>query len=103
MGMSVNQKHTSTGVKGPVLMDWVPGGFATVGVWTDGAIYGVEYTLDVLNDSSVTVRWFNDPAMPPGTSASKTTSYDSPVRAVRVNITVLSGSILEFKVLQSSD
>ena len=103
MGMSVNQKHTSTGVKGPVLMDWVPGGFATVGVWTDGAIYGVEYTLDDVNDPSATVRWFSDPAMPAGTSVSKTTTYDFPVRSVRINITVLSGSILEFKVLQSSD
>lgn len=96
------QSYTTTGAKTPVVMDHLTCPFnATVAAYLVSggtATFTVEYCLDDLNDASITARWIAD-ANATSVSATKVLNYNNPVRAVRLNIAAISGTI-EFKVLQ---
>jgi hypothetical protein len=95
---------TSTGAKTPCLVDSQQSPFnASVGVAVLGtATYGIEYTLDDVNNSAITPVWFADANLPPGQTASGVSNYMFPVQAIRVNITALTGAGLRFTVLQGT-
>lgn len=96
------QTHTTTGAKDPVLLDWTLTPFAvSVGVElaSGTATFKVQYTLDDLNSSSPTPYWFDDANIPAGTTATDITNYVVPIRAVRLNIAAISGTV-NFKVVQ---
>ena len=91
----------TTGAQAPIILDQAVAPFTVgVGVYlTAGtASYAVQFTFDDPNGAA-TLRWFNDATLGSGTT-SGTTSYAFPVRAVRLNITTLTGGNLEFKVIQ---
>lgn len=62
------------------------------------ATYGIEFTLDDVNDPSAV--WFPDANLAPGQTANGVTNYMFPVRGIRVNVTALTGTI-RFTILQS--
>lgn len=102
MGNPVYQSYTTTGAKTPVLLDWTLTPFnASVFAYlvSGSATYAVQFTADPIDDASVTPRWYDDANLPTGTTASGSSNYMFPVRAVRINIASISG-VLEFKVLQ---
>lgn len=101
----VYQTYTTTGAKPWVIVDQAVGPFTmnvAAYIASGTATYGIEYTLDDPNledPNDVTVRVWPDANAPTGTTTSKISPYSAPVRAVRVNIASISGS-LEFKVVQ---
>lgn len=102
MAQPVYQTHTTTGTKTAILLDHMQAPFnANVAcvLATGSCTYGLFYTLDDVNDASVTARWLEDATAPAGTTATKVVALASPIRALRVVITVISGT-LEVKVLQ---
>ena len=111
MGAPVNQVFNSsspgfsTGPQSPVSTDNYQGAFSCrVGVYIpagSSATYGVEFSMDNVNDSTITPRWFPDDMLPAGQTASGTSTYFAPIQFVRANISALSGA-LEMKVLQGS-
>lgn len=64
------------------------------------AAYAVQFTLDDVNDTSITAVWFDDANNPTGTAASAVGNYAFPVRAIRANAATLTGGSLRFKVMQ---
>jgi len=101
MANPVYRTYTATGAQTPVALNYyqTPGN-VSVGVWlvnSATATFGVEFTLD--DPQSANARWYDDPVLGPTSSASGVTSYLYPVRAVRLNISAISGTV-EFKVLQ---
>ncbi len=111
MGAPVNQVFNSsspgfsTGPQSPVSIDNYQGAFSCrVGVYIPAgstATYDVEFSMDNVNDPTITPRWFPDGLLPAGSTTSGTTTYFAPIQFVRVNIASLSGQ-LEMKVLQGS-
>jgi hypothetical protein len=102
MGVPVYQSYTTTGAQTPVALDYFQTPFnASVFAYivTGAVTYAVQYTADPIDDTSVTPRWFDDANLPTGTTASGSSNYMFPVRAVRINIASNTGTI-EFKVLQ---
>ncbi|WP_213775107.1 hypothetical protein [Bradyrhizobium sp. dw_78] len=102
MAAPIYETYTTTGAQDPIPLNYYQTPFnASVFVYINGgtATYGVQYTADPTNSASITPRWFDDANMPAGTAASATSNYMFPVRAVRVNITAITGSV-EFKILQ---
>lgn len=102
MAQPVYQSYTTTGTKTTIVLDHMQAPFnANVAcvVASGTCTYGLFYTLDDVNDASTTARWLEDATAPAGTTATKVVGLTSPVRAVRVVITVISGT-LEVKVLQ---
>jgi hypothetical protein len=96
------QTHTTTGEKDAILVDQAQSPFnmsASVVVASGTATFGVQYTMDDLNDSSITPFWFDDANIPAGSTASEATNYMFPIRAIRINISAISGSV-RFTVLQ---
>lgn len=99
--------HTS-GSDGLALVDWsqspfnlgyaveVPGGVTTSFI--------VQYTLDDVNDSTWTPVWINDATNGTAKTGSVSGSYTFPIRALRVNVSSLTGGVasLRFAVLQGS-
>lgn len=61
------------------------------------ATYAVQYTADPID--SANARWYDDPTLKTGTTTSGSSSYQFPVRGVRISIAANSGTV-EFKVLQ---
>lgn len=93
---------TTTGAKTPVVTDYQQSPFnaSVAAIIASGtATYGIEYTLDDPDGAAVT--WFSDANLPPGQTATGVSNYAFPVRAVRVNITAISGS-LRFVFLQGT-
>ena len=95
--------YNTTGEKEPWNADWMIAPFnvtASAVIVSGGANYSIEYTLDDLNDLSVTPRWLATEGAPAGTTTSKTISLTFPVRFLRINIAVITGTV-ELKLLQS--
>lgn len=93
--------YTTAGAQDPWNVDWVITTFnvsVLAYVVSGTASYSIEYTLDDLN-GDLPVRWVETDAAPAGTSATKLVWIEYPVRAVRMNIAVVTGSI-EMKCLQ---
>lgn len=102
MGVPVYQSYTTTGAKTAVALDYFQTPFnASVFAFlvSGSATFAVQFTADPIDDATITPRWFDDANLPTGTTASGASNYMFPVRAVRINIAVISG-VLEFKVLQ---
>lgn len=104
MGNPVYQSHSSAGQKPPVVVDWtIPEFKLTVACLVSFAsgvgTYNVEYTLDDVNDTTITPRWIVD-ANATAATTDKILNYQFPVRAVRLNITAYTSGSFELKVLQ---
>lgn len=102
MANPVYQSYTTTGAKPPVSLDYCQTPFnASVFVYlaTGTATFAVQFTADPIDDTTVTPRWYDDANLPTGSTANGSSNYMFPVRAVRINIAVISGTV-EFKVLQ---
>lgn len=101
--ISFVQTSTTTGQKVPFIPNILQGPFnvsaAVVLVGSSTGTYGVEFTLDDVNDPTITPVWFNDANLPTGQTANGVTNYAFPVRAIRINIAAVSGSI-RFTVIQ---
>lgn len=97
------QTHTTTGIKTPWNADWMIAPFnTTVGaiIASGAATYAIQYCLDDLNDTAVTPRWIDTADAPTGTNTTKVIQFTFPVRFVRINIAVITGTV-EFKIIQS--
>jgi hypothetical protein len=96
----------ATGPSAPIALDWMQNPFnATLQVFLNGtATFGVEYTLDnIMTTPPANVRWVPNSAalgLAPASTAGGTAQYTTPVCAVRVNPTALTGT-LELRVVQS--
>ncbi len=101
MGMPNYITYTTTGAQTPISLDWMLAPFnVSIAIWLTGtATYALQYTLDDVNDPTITPRWFDSTDMPTGTTASGVTNFAFPVRFIRVNIAALTGT-LELKVIQ---
>lgn len=91
------------GPQAPVNLDYLPLTQTTVAVYltTGTASFGVEYTLDDLNDPTVTnPQWFASKEIPAGTAATTYGAFWQPWRFVRINIAALTGT-LDFYISQS--
>ena len=102
MAAAFYQTHTTTGAKTPWNGDWQLDHFTvTIAaiIVSGAATYSVEYTLDDLNDTSVTPRWLTFDEAPVGTTATKVIQLNNPVLWVRINIAVITGTV-EFKIIQ---
>ena len=92
-----------TGPQDPVNLDFIPDATTFVGVYSDGGApsYGVEFTIDDVNDQDVTPRWFVLKDIPFGSSNSQYASFSFPAMFVRLNIALFT-SPLELKISQST-
>lgn len=93
--------YTTTGEKDPWNADWLIAPFTTtIGaiIVSGAAEYAIEFTLDDLTDTAVTPRWIAFADAPAGTTVSKVIHANFPVRFVRINIAVITGSV-EFKII----
>lgn len=105
MGNPNYQSISATGTGTPVILDWtvVPFNvsFAVELQGSSTATFGVQYTLDDVNDGSRSATWYYDSNVGSGTTGTFVGNYMFPVRAVRLETTALSanGSIV-FAVLQ---
>lgn len=99
------QRSSTTGAKAPFLCDYSQSPFnMSVAAVLEGAAtatYAVQYTLDDLNDASITPVWFDDAKLPTGTAANGVSNYMFPVRAVRINIAAISGTV-RFTAIQGT-
>ncbi len=66
--------------------------------------YTVQYTLDDVNDAAWTPVWFPDPINSTAQTASVAGNYLSPITAIRVNVSALSGgtALIRLAILQGS-
>lgn len=102
MANPVYQSYTTTGAMTPVSLNYFQTPFnASVFVFiaSGAATFAVQYTADPIDNPAVTPRWFDDANLPTGSTASGTSNYMFPVRAVRINIAANTGTV-EFKILQ---
>lgn len=91
------------GPQTPVNLDYLPNTQTTVAVAliSGTASFSVEYTLDDLNDLSVTnPQWFTSKEIPAGTAATTYGAFWQPWLFARINIAAMTGA-LEFKIAQS--
>jgi len=90
------------GPQGAVNLDFLPFGTTTVAVIVVSGVaeFSVEFTLDDVNDATVTPRWLTLEDIPAGTSETIYSAFYWPVQFIRLNIEALTGD-LEFKVAQS--
>jgi|SRR5882724_3385857 len=98
------QISTTTGAKTPCLVDNQQSPFnASVGVIVVGtATYGVEFTMDDVNNPAITPVWLPDANLPAGQTANGVTNYMFPVMGIRINIAAITGAGLRFIVLQGT-
>lgn len=102
MGVPFLASYSTIGTKTACIVDWavVPFNVSVGVVLVSGtATFGVQYTLDDVNNAAVTPRWIADATLPAGTSSTGFSAYQSPVQAIRMNIQSI-GGVLEFKVVQ---
>lgn len=95
---------TTTGAKTPCIVDRAqsPFNLSVAAIVLGTATYGIEYTLDDVNDATITPAWFSDANLPPGQVASGVSNYMFPVQAIRINITAITGAGVRFIVLQGN-
>jgi len=95
---------TTTGAKTPCITDrsQSPFNMSVAAIVLGTATYGIEYTLDDVNDPTVTPVWFPDANLPTGQTASGVTNFMFPIQAVRINIAAISGAGVRFVVLQGT-
>jgi len=100
------QTSTTTGAKTPCLVDNQQSPFnLSVGVILNAgatATYGVEFTMDDVNNPAITPVWLPDANLPAGQAANGVTNYMFPVMGIRVNIAAVTGAGLRFIVLQGT-
>src|SRR4030095_11673454 len=91
-----------TGPQTPISMEAMIVSASTVAVVivNGTATYGVEVTLDDVNDQTVVPEWFPLEGMPPGTTATKYVGFVEPFAFIRINLAALTGEV-QFKLLQS--
>lgn len=91
---AVTRTISSTGTAAPIVLDrWQSPFNVSYSVALSGsATYGVEFTLDDPNGSFAPV-WMSDANNGAGTVANAVGNYAFPVRAMRLNVTALTGSI----------
>lgn len=96
--------YTTTGAKTPVIVDdqQSPFNASVAAIVVGTGTYGVEFTMDDVNNSNITPVWFPDANLPPGQTANGVSNYMFPIRAVRINITVIGGAGIRFVVLQGT-
>lgn len=107
MGNPVTQRFAVgsivLGPQTPVNLDYLALTQTTVAVAiiTGTAAFGVEYTLDDLNDPAVTApQWFASKGIPPGTAATIYDAIIQPWLFARINITAMTGT-LQFQIAQA--
>lgn len=95
---------TTAGAQAPVSVNHLAPAEASLAIYdvAGDAEYGVEFTLDDVNNTNITPRWFELADIPAGSSGSKFTSITFPCKFVRLNLTLLTDTV-EFKVLQTVD
>jgi len=103
MGNPVLQIVSGTGTAAPVALDWLRCPFAaTVSVTVPGGVtaaFTLEQTLDnVMTTPAASVRWYTETGSP--TTASGVVHLTTPVCAVRLNVTSLTGGNLELRAVQ---
>mgnify|MGYP003462309419 CR=1 FL=1 len=93
---------TIVGPQTPVCLDFIPQTDTFIGVViVDGtADFGIEFTLDDVNDPDVTPRWFELNEIPKGTVSTTYAHISFPLRFARVHIETFTGH-LELKVAQA--
>ena len=67
------------------------------------ATFEVDYTLDPLNpgpSDPQSPTWFTTAGIPAGSTGNSQAQITTPVTALRLNVSALSGGVLYFKVLQ---
>lgn len=99
------QSINATGAATACVLDWtvVPFNVSAAVILTAGtATYGVQYTLDDVNNATAqTVRWIADPSIGTGITSTGFTQFLSPVQAIRLNVASIGATgNLEFKVIQ---
>lgn len=99
------QRFTTTGAKTPYILDYAQSPFnVSVQVVLEGAstaTYGVQYTLDDPDETRWTPVWTDDANLPTGQTANGVSNYLFPVRAVRINIAAISGTV-RFTTIQGT-
>lgn len=104
MANPVYWSYTTTGAKTPWNADYAVAPFqaTAAAIIVDGtAEYAIQYTLDDLNNTAITPRWLDTAEAPTGTSTTKVIAVTFPIRWLRINIAVITGT-LEFKIIQSN-
>ncbi len=91
------------GPQTPINMDYIPYGTTTIAVVvvSGQATFSVEFTLDDVNNASVTPRWLALTDFPEGSSDTAYSVFHGPMTYIRINLEAVTGSV-EFKVAQSS-
>lgn len=64
------------------------------------ATFTVQWTLDDVNDSAFTPVWFPDPTNGSSQTTSVSGVYTTPIRAIQVNCSALSGGNARLAVIQ---
>lgn len=104
MGNPIRRAYTplDSGPQAPFPLDWLPVAQTTIGVFiVDGAAtFGIEWTLDDVNDPAVTPRWFPSEEIPAGTAATKYAAVHNPWLFGRINFSLITGNV-ELKVQQA--
>lgn len=104
MPQANSASYTTTGAKPAVILDEQQSPFnaSVAAIVVGSGTYGVEYTFDDVNNAAITPVWFPDVNLPAGQVASAVSNYMFPIRAVRINITVIGGAGIRFVVLQGT-
>ena len=91
--------YTTTGTKTGVPLDYLPAPFNATFQTVVGtaANYKMQYTLGDPNDGNAS--WVDDAVIASGTTASALTTYTTPIRAVRLIISSITGNLF-FNILQ---
>jgi hypothetical protein len=89
---------TGVGVSRVITPDFycVPFAIGIGCVITGTATYGVEHTFDdtlAIGFNPATATWFPNSGIPAGTVVNKDGNYAFPVRGIRLNVTVSTGSV----------
>ena len=91
------------GAQSPVNLEINAPGVAFVGVHLSGtADYGIQFTMDDVNNANVTPRWFDLDEIPFGVHGTRYAHFTFPARFLRLYIVSFT-SVIELKVAQSFD
>jgi len=108
MALPVTQRFNVASVvlgpQQPINWDLLPLTQTTIAVSivSGTAAFSVEFTLDDLNDPTVSPQWFTAKEFPVGTSASTYAAYWQPWRFVRLNLAATTGAVT-FQFSQSTN
>ncbi|HEY6861672.1 MAG TPA: hypothetical protein VI358_18045 [Pseudolabrys sp.] len=98
-----NVATVTPGPQTAVSMDYLAMDTAIIAVSIESgaAVYGVEFTLDNVNDPNANVIWFSLAEMPFGTQISTYATTYYPFRFLRLNIQSMTGTLV-LKVAQAT-